>query len=209
MIIIALVIDSNSIVLPGKNRVAKATNDLRNILSTLQIYKLENANYPSAEQGLLALVEKPLGEPVAVNWQDGGYLDRLPKDPWKRNYLYRNPGVVDPVEIYSFGRDGKLGGCLDDADLYSSTFESAASNSLKCKSYRLLDGIMNWFSNNRFLFAITLIILGLLMVRAARITVKPACGTLYRFIGWAITGLGGTLLLLLMWVLLFVPKFYY
>ena len=73
---------------PGKARIAKAKTEISGIQSALQMYKLENFNYPSSEQGLMALVEQPNGEPEAPNWQDGGYLDRLPKDPWGKEYLY-------------------------------------------------------------------------------------------------------------------------
>ncbi len=188
-----------------KARIAETKTDLRNILSSLQIYKLENFDYPSGSQGLLALVEKPVGEPEAINWQEGGYLDRFPKDPWGRHYMYRNPGVVYPVEVYSFGRDGKLGGCGEDADFYSSNIETAASKSFECRKHRVINSIWDWVANNIYFIPFTLIIFGLLMIRSARKAVKSVCGNLYRFLGWTITGLGGLLLLLL----LFGPKYYH
>jgi len=118
--------------LPKPARIVKTKAELNYILNALQIYKLDNGVYPGESQGLPALVKKPVGEPEALNWQEGGYLERLPEDPWGRHYLYRNPGVVDSVEVYSFGRDGKPGGCREDADFYSSNPERAVSKI--CKS---------------------------------------------------------------------------
>ncbi len=204
MILIALVADSISNARPpGNNRVAKVKNDLRAIVETLELYRLGHGEYPSATHGLRALVEKPVVVPELIYWEK--LLDNIPKDSWQRSYLYLNPGMVDPVEVYSFGRDGKLGGCGDDADLYSSSFESVGSKSLKCKSHRLLDGIANWISKNRFLFVVTLIIIGVLINRAAQKAAKPAYSILYRIIGWTITGFGGYFLLLL----LFGTKYYH
>lgn len=102
---------------PGKARMAKAKTEISGIQSALQMYKLENFNYPSSEQGLMALVEQPNGEPEAPNWQDGGYLDRLPKDPWGKEYLYVSPGENADIDIYSLGRDGQSGGEGEDADI--------------------------------------------------------------------------------------------
>ncbi len=95
---------------PDKARVVKARNDVQAIKSALQIYKLDNFNYPSTEQGLQALVEQPSGSPAAPNWKQGGYLDSLPKDPWGNPYQYLNPGVHSEVDIYSLGADGRPGG---------------------------------------------------------------------------------------------------
>lgn len=102
---------------PGKARVAKAKTEISGIQSALQMYKLENFNYPSSEQGLMALVEQPNGEPEAPNWQDGGYLDKVPKDPWGKEYLYVSPGENADIDIYSLGRDGQSGGEGEDADI--------------------------------------------------------------------------------------------
>ncbi len=102
---------------PGKARVAAAKNDVKSIVGALQIYKLENFSYPSTDQGLMALVEQPTGEPEAPNWQEGGYLDRMPKDPWNRDYLYLSPGENGEIDVYSLGRDGQTGGEGEDADI--------------------------------------------------------------------------------------------
>lgn len=102
---------------PGEARVAKAKTEINSILSTLQMYKLDNFNYPTSEQGLLALVEQPTGDPEAPNWQEGGYLDKLPKDPWGREYLFLSPGENADIDIYTLGRDGQPGGEGEDADV--------------------------------------------------------------------------------------------
>jgi general secretion pathway protein G len=78
---------------PDKARVAKAQQDIRALESALQLYKLDNFYYPSTQQGLEALVQKPAGDPPARNWKQGGYIPRLPKDPWGTPYQYLNPGV--------------------------------------------------------------------------------------------------------------------
>ena len=104
---------------PGKARQAKAKTEISGIKSALEMYSLENFNFPTTDQGLLALVEKPTGEPEAPNWQDGGYLPKVPKDPWGRDYLYVSPGENGDVDIYSYGRDGQEGGEGEDADVVS------------------------------------------------------------------------------------------
>ena len=82
---------------PDAARITKARNDIRALESALNLYKLDNYNYPSTDQGLEALVEKPVGSPEARNWKSGGYLDRLPKDPWGNGYQYLRPGVKSEV----------------------------------------------------------------------------------------------------------------
>jgi general secretion pathway protein G len=90
--------------------VAKAQSDIRALSSALQLYKLDNFNYPSTEQGLEALVRKPSGDPPAKNWKQGGYIDRLPNDPWGNPYQYLSPGEKSEIDIWSFGADGQPGG---------------------------------------------------------------------------------------------------
>jgi general secretion pathway protein G len=115
--ILATVVITNISDEPGKARVTKAMQDIRAIESALDLYKLDNFNYPTTDQGLLALVEPPATDPVAANWKDGGYLKRLPKDPWQREYLYLYPGEKGAVDIYTLGRDGAPGGEGFDADI--------------------------------------------------------------------------------------------
>lgn len=95
---------------PDEARIVKAKQDIRILESALQLYKLDNYVYPTTDQGLIALVQKPSGTPEPKNWKAGGYIDRLPKDPWRNDYQYMNPGVFGPIDIFSFGADGQLGG---------------------------------------------------------------------------------------------------
>ena len=95
---------------PDKARVVKAKNDVQAMKSALDLYKLDNFNYPSTDQGLQALASKPSGSPEARNWKQGGYLDRMPKDPWGNDYQYLNPGVNAEVDIFSYGADGRPSG---------------------------------------------------------------------------------------------------
>lgn len=94
----------------------KAKTDIRSIENGLNLYRLDNYSYPSTEQGLEALVQKPQGQPEATNWK-AGYIERLPKDPWGAPYQYLNPGVHAEVDIYTLGRDRRPGGEGPDADI--------------------------------------------------------------------------------------------
>jgi general secretion pathway protein G len=102
---------------PDKARVTKARQDIRAIEGALQLYKLDNFYYPSTQQGLEALVQKPGGEPPARNWKAGGYLSRLPKDPWGNPYQYLQPGLKGEFDLFSLGADGRPGGDGTDADV--------------------------------------------------------------------------------------------
>jgi general secretion pathway protein G len=97
--------------------VTKAKTDIQALSGALNIYKLQNFNYPSTDQGLRALVEKPGGQPEAANWQNGGYVERLSKDPWNRDYQYLSPGQHGEFDVYSLGKDGQLGGDGANADI--------------------------------------------------------------------------------------------
>ena len=108
---------------PDKARVAKAKQDIRAIGSALDLYKLDNYTYPSTDQGLEALVSKPAGEPEARNWKQGGYLDRLPKDPWGDEYHYLSPGSHGDVDIFSYGADRRPGGDGVNADIGNWTLD--------------------------------------------------------------------------------------
>jgi len=102
-------------------RVAAAKQDIAQLLQALKLYRLDNGRYPTNEQGLQALVERPTTEPVPANWKQGGYLDSptLHKDPWNNSYQYLNPGLHGEVDVMSFGRDGQPGGEGPDADIGS------------------------------------------------------------------------------------------
>jgi general secretion pathway protein G len=108
---------------PDKARVAKAKQDIRAIGGALDLYKLDNYSYPSTDQGIEALVSKPAGEPEARNWKQGGYLDRLPKDPWGDEYHYLSPGSHGDVDIFSYGADRRPGGDGVNADIGNWTLD--------------------------------------------------------------------------------------
>lgn len=108
---------------PDTARIAKARQDVRAMESALNLYKLDNYNYPSTDQGLQALVRKPAGSPEPRNWKTGGYLDRLPKDPWGNEYQYLSPGVHGDVDIFSLGADARPGGDGAAADVGNWTLE--------------------------------------------------------------------------------------
>jgi general secretion pathway protein G len=97
-------------------QVSRVQQDLRGIENALKFYRLDTFAFPSSEQGLEALVSKP-ADPNIRNWKSGGYLERLPKDPWGKEYLYLNPGQNGEIDIFSLGRDGNPGGEGVDADI--------------------------------------------------------------------------------------------
>ncbi len=99
-----------------KSRVKQVYVDFRAIDTALSRYKLDNYKYPSSEQGLEALVEKPSGEPVPKQWQQ--YIEKIPTDPWGNPYVYIVPGENGPYDLYSLGADGSSGGEGYDKDLY-------------------------------------------------------------------------------------------
>ena len=105
---------------PAEARITKARLDIQTIENALKLFKLDNAFYPSSEQGLSALVEKPTVGRIPGKWREGGYLEKstLPKDPWGYDYLYMNPGVYNrDFDIWSYGADGAEGGEGEDADI--------------------------------------------------------------------------------------------
>ncbi|HUD43131.1 MAG TPA: type II secretion system major pseudopilin GspG [Dokdonella sp.] len=101
---------------PGEARITRARQDIQGIVTALNLYKLDNFAYPSASQGLQALVTRPSGQPEAPNWK-GPYLNQMPKDPWGRPYQYQMPGQRGAVDVYSFGADGRAGGEGEAADV--------------------------------------------------------------------------------------------
>lgn len=98
-------------------RAIAAKTDVNNLVQALKLYKLDNQRYPSAEQGLQALVVRPTTNPVPPNWKS--YLEKLPNDPWGRPYQYLNPGVKAEIDVMSFGADGQPGGEGKNADIGS------------------------------------------------------------------------------------------
>jgi len=92
---------------PEQARIEKAKHDITALESALNIYKLDNYQYPSTDQGLEALVSKPSGSPLPRNYKSGGYIKKLNKDPWGNEYLYLQPGTHSELDIYSLGPDGQ------------------------------------------------------------------------------------------------------
>src|SRR5262245_14427586 len=104
---------------PDEARVVAARQDVATIVQALRLYRLDNQRYPTTEQGLNALVAAPTIPPAAPNWKAGGYLERLPKDPWGNSYQFLNPGLRGEIDVFSFGADGAAGGAGFDADIGS------------------------------------------------------------------------------------------
>ena len=102
-----------------ETRITAAKSDIRAIGNALNLYRLDNFNYPSTDQGLDALSTKPSGFPEAKNWNPEGYLPKTPKDPWGNDYIYISPGNNGPYDLYSHGADGKEGGEGPDRDILS------------------------------------------------------------------------------------------
>lgn len=100
-------------------RITAAKQDISTLMQALKLYKLDNQRYPTTEQGLQALIAKPTSGPAANGWKSGGYIDKLPKDPWGNPYQYLSPGIKGEVDIFSYGADGQPGGSGVDADIGS------------------------------------------------------------------------------------------
>ena len=104
---------------PGEARQLKSQMDLQSLETALKLYKLDNLRYPTTEQGLQALITKPASGPEANGWKSGGYLEKMPKDPWGNPYQYLSPGIRGEIDVLSFGADGQAGGTGNDADIGS------------------------------------------------------------------------------------------
>jgi len=103
---------------PDQARAVAARQDVSGIMQALKLYRLDNGRYPTTEQGLRALVERPATGQVPPNWKQ--YLDRLPADPLGNPYQYLNPGVHGAdVDVFSLGADGQPGGENANADVGS------------------------------------------------------------------------------------------
>lgn len=103
--------------LPNKAKVQKVNTDLSVILMGLQMYQLDNSEFPSTEQGLAALVEKPKIGRIPKNWQSTGYLQNVPIDPWGSAYHYEYARDVGEIRLSTLGRDGEPGGSGLDSDV--------------------------------------------------------------------------------------------
>lgn len=104
---------------PEEARRVKAEVQIRNVEAALYLYKIDNGFYPTTEQGLDALIHKPTAGRIPNNWKDGGYIDRIPADPWGGSYVYLSPGAHGDYDLYSLGSDGEEGGEGKDSDVQS------------------------------------------------------------------------------------------
>jgi len=100
-------------------RIIAAKQDIATVMQALKLYKLDNQRYPTTEQGLQALITKPTAGTIPNGWKTGGYLDKLPKDPWGNPYQFLSPGIKGDVDLFSLGADGQPGGVGNDADIGS------------------------------------------------------------------------------------------
>jgi general secretion pathway protein G len=102
---------------PDEAKRVAAKADIGAIVQALKLYRLDNGGYPTTDQGLAALVQKPTTNPVPGNWKQGGYLERLPKDPWGSDYQFLSPGVKGEIDVFSLGADRARGGEGNAADI--------------------------------------------------------------------------------------------
>lgn len=115
--VLAALIVPNVLDRAGDARVTAAKTDINNLYQALKLYKLDNQRFPTGEQGLQALVQKPTSGPNPIGWRP--YLDKLPNDPWGKPYIYMNPGLKSEVEIISLGSDGQPNGEKEATDISS------------------------------------------------------------------------------------------
>ena len=103
---------------PDEARAIAAKQDIASLMQALKLYRLDNQRYPTTEQGLQALVARPASAPLAPGWKAGGYVERLPKDPWGNPYQYVSPGTHGgEYDLYSLGADSQEGGEKANADI--------------------------------------------------------------------------------------------
>ena len=119
--ILATFVGSKIMSKPEEARRTQAKIQIEALENALKMYKLDSGEFPSTGQGLKALVEKPAVGNVPRSWREGGYLDKnkVPKDPWKNEFVYLSPGMRNPdgFDLFSYGADGKAGGEGNDADI--------------------------------------------------------------------------------------------
>ncbi|MBW6512312.1 MAG: type II secretion system major pseudopilin GspG [Desulfuromonadaceae bacterium] len=104
---------------PDEARRTKASVQIRSIEETLGLYKLDNGFYPTTDQGLRALVTKPTTGKIPKKYREGGYLRKVPKDPWDNDYIFLSPGLHGDFDVISYGADGEQGGEGKNADINS------------------------------------------------------------------------------------------
>lgn len=119
--VVAVLIVPNVIGRPDEARVTVAKTDLKTIATALRMYRLDNGDYPTTEQGLAALASRPTAAPEPRAYPAEPYLTEVPTDPWGKPYVYRSPGAGGAYDLLSYGKDGKEGGEKLDADLNERT----------------------------------------------------------------------------------------
>lgn len=125
MVVVVIIGILGALVVPNflgqadETRITAARSDISSIGNALDLYRLHNHNYPSTDQGLEALVNKPSGYPEAKNWQTDGYLKKVPNDPWGNPYQYISPGANGAYDLLSLGADNREGGEGANADIMS------------------------------------------------------------------------------------------
>ena len=119
--ILAMVVAPRIMQDPEKAKVTRAKMDIEALSTAVNRFKLDVGHYPTAEQGLAALVTAPSNAEDAARWSKGGYLEKkkVPKDPWGHEYVYASPGVHGDFDITSYGADGQAGGEDFNADINS------------------------------------------------------------------------------------------
>ncbi|MCK7543102.1 type II secretion system major pseudopilin GspG [Marinobacter bryozoorum] len=120
MVILGLLVAVVAPNIMGRSDQAKVTiakTQMSNIANALDLYRLDNSHYPSTQQGIEALVNRPTGSPEPKNWNPDGYLKSVPEDPWDNTYEYQSPGAEGAYDLYSLGSDGQEGGEGDAADI--------------------------------------------------------------------------------------------
>ncbi len=115
--VLAALIVPNVIGRADDARTTAARTDVNNLMQALKLYRLDNQRYPTAEQGLQALLTRPTAGPAAPNWKP--YVEKLPNDPWGKPYQYLNPGIKGEIDVFSLGADGQPGGEGNNADIGS------------------------------------------------------------------------------------------
>lgn len=113
--ILAAIVVPNVLGRIGDARIQASISDIQTIESALSLYRIDNFKYPTTEQGLRALVERPL-ESDAPNWKAGGYLKKIPTDPWGNDYLYTQDGAQ--IDVYTLGSDLQPGGENEAGDIH-------------------------------------------------------------------------------------------
>jgi general secretion pathway protein G len=129
MVVIVILALLAAVVVPrivGRTDEARRTTaavEIKNVEAALHLFKLDNGFYPSTEQGIDALVAKPTIGQIPTRWREGGYLPKIPKDPWSRPYVYLSPGSHGEYDLISYGNDGEPGGDGNNADIESWNLE--------------------------------------------------------------------------------------